>query len=185
MPVSHAPAIKAAHWLTAALIAFAYTMAFAIDAAGSAGQLAWYLMLHRSAGIAIAFFTVVRLHIRARATLPPWPATLPRWQQRAAVASEKALYGLLMVQPALGLAGSLLRGNAVLFGFALPQLLPRDRALARQILAVHHGVGLCLLALIAVHIAAALHHHFVRGDDILLRMLPRTGRRLAAVRPPP
>jgi cytochrome b561 len=182
MPDSHPPALKAAHWLTAAAIAFAYTLAFAIGSAGSAGQLAWYLMLHRSAGVTIALLTVVRLRLRARATLPPWPATLSRWQQRAATASERALYVLLLAQPALGLAGSLLRGKIVLFGVALPQFLPRDRLLAREVLAVHRGVGLCLLALIGLHVAAALHHHFVRGDEILLRMLPLVRRRSPARR---
>jgi cytochrome b561 len=79
----------------------------------------------------------------------------------------------LLAQPLLGIVGSLLRGNFVLFGILVPQLFPRDRVLAREILAVHHILGFCLLALIALHVVAALHHHFVRRDDILLRMLPR------------
>jgi cytochrome b561 len=29
--------------------------------------------------------------------------------------------------------------------------------------------GMCLVAL---HVAAALHHHFIRHDDVLRRMLP-------------
>jgi cytochrome b561 len=29
------------------------------------------------------------------------------------------------------------------------------------------------MCLVAVHVAAALYHHFGRRDDVLLRMLPR------------
>ena len=170
---THAPAIKAAHWLTAVLIAFAYLLAFYMRSAESADQLAWYLMLHRSTGLVIAALTLARLGIRAHAALPAWPAGLPRWQQFAATASERALCLFLLAQPLLGIVGSLLRGNVVLFAIPVPQLFPRDRALAREILAVHHVLGFCLLGLIALHVAAALHHHFVRRDDILLRMLPR------------
>jgi cytochrome b561 len=141
-------------------------LAFYIRSAQSAEQLAWYLMLHRSAGLVIAALTLARLGIRAHSALPAWPAGLPRWQQFAATASERALYLFLLAQPLLGIVGSLLRGNVVLFGIPVPQLFPRDRALAREILAVHHVLGVCLLTLIALHVAAALHHHFVRGDAL-------------------
>ena len=89
---THAPAIKAVHWLTAVLIAFAYLLAFYMRSAESADQLAWYLMLHRSTGPVIAALTLARLGIRAHTILPAWPAGLPRWQQFAATASERALY---------------------------------------------------------------------------------------------
>jgi cytochrome b561 len=174
---THSPAIQAAHWLTVVLIAFAYVLAFSIRSAQSEEQSAWYLMLHRSTGVAIVLLTLVRLGIRAHATLPAWPADLPSWQRIGATASERALYLILLAQPALGIAGSLLRGSVVLFGIPIPQVVPRDRVVAREILAVHRGVGLCLLVLIALHVAAAFHHHFVRRDDILLRMLPQARAR--------
>ncbi len=177
---THSPAIKTAHWLTAALIAFTYVLAFSIRSAQSAEQLAWSLMLHRSTGVAIVVLTLVRLRVRTHVALPAWPADLPRWQQIATTTSERALYHFLLVQPALGIAGSVLHGDVVLFGIPVPQLVPRDRLLAREILAMHRGVGLSLLALIAVHVAAALHHHFIRRDDILLRMLPRISARPGA-----
>jgi cytochrome b561 len=129
-------------------------------------------MLHRSTGVTIVLLTLVRLRVRSHAVLPEWPPDLPHWQRFVAWASEIGLYFFLLAQPAFGIIGSLLQGKVVLFGIPIPQLLPRNRALARDILEVHWGVGLCLLALIALHVAAALHHHFVRRDDVLMRMLP-------------
>jgi cytochrome b561 len=36
---------------------------------------------------------------------------------------------------------------------------------------VHSLVGLAIACLLAAHIGAALHHHFVRRDGILMRMV--------------
>ena len=38
--------------------------------------------------------------------------------------------------------------------------------------ALHLALGLALIALVGLHVAAALHHHFGRRDDTLRRMLP-------------
>jgi cytochrome b561 len=50
-----------------------------------------------------------------------------------------------------------------------------DKVLAKQAMAAHEFFAYLLLALIALHIAAALFHHFVRRDNVLNAMLP--GRR--------
>jgi cytochrome b561 len=49
------------------------------------------------------------------------------------------------------------------------RLLP---LLAQQLLTVHKSVGFSLLGLIAIHVSAALVHHFWRRDDTLTAMLP-------------
>jgi cytochrome b561 len=41
---------------------------------------------------------------------------------------------------------------------------------------IHQLLAYALSALAGLHVAAAVYHHFVRRDDILLRMMPgRTG----------
>jgi cytochrome b561 len=57
-------------------------------------------------------------------------------------------------------------------GVALPLLLPVKRPLGRQVFQVHGLISLLLLALIGLHVAAALYHHFVRRDGVLVGMLP-------------
>ncbi len=173
---NHPPLIRAAHWVTVALIVGAYTLAWSRHDGMPRDQAVRLLMLHRSVGVTIFLLTWVRLGVRARARLPDWPADMPAWQQFAAKASEWALYACLVAMPLLGLSASLLRGNLVLFGIAVPQLMAADRQLSRQILAAHGAVALALLGLIALHVAAALQHHFIRRDDVLLRMLPALRR---------
>ena len=55
--------------------------------------------------------------------------------------------------------------------FNLPAIWPENRALSEQLSAVHLYLGLAIAAVAAVHIAAALFHHFVRKDRILMRMI--------------
>ena len=54
----------------------------------------------------------------------------------------------------------------------LPDLVPKDKALASVLKAVHVALNLGLFTLVCVHIAAALKHHFVDHDQVLARMLP-------------
>jgi cytochrome b561 len=50
--------------------------------------------------------------------------------------------------------------------------LPKHKELAEVLRYTHHWVNYTLAALVTVHAAAALKHHFVDRDDVLVRMLP-------------
>lgn len=45
------------------------------------------------------------------------------------------------------------------------------RAFSEQLLSVHRVMGFAIICLVAAHIGAALYHHLVRKDRILLRMV--------------
>jgi cytochrome b561 len=53
----------------------------------------------------------------------------------------------------------------------------RDKALAEQLKQTHILLNTVLLAVVFLHVAAALKHHFVDRDDVLARMLPVLGKR--------
>ena len=76
------------HWLTVLLIAFQFITAFLPHEGQGAKTL---LMLHRSAGVLTLAVVVFRLIWRSRfAHLPPFPPSMPRFQQWAAKANEYA-----------------------------------------------------------------------------------------------
>jgi cytochrome b561 len=169
--------LTAVHWLTLLLIAAVYGAVWASHAVGTREQSTLLVQLHRSIGVTIFALTLFRLVWRWNARTPPLPAELPLFQKLAARVTEYALYVLLLFQPALGLLNTNARGRRVDFYFLgeLPPVIGPDKVLAKQAMAAHELVAYLLLALIALHAAAALFHHFVRRDDVLKAMLP--GRR--------
>jgi cytochrome b561 len=98
---------------------------------------------------------------------------MPKVQQRLAKASEYGLYALLLVQSAIGLAATLVRGGQfTIFSWQIPQLIPKDLALLATFDLAHKLGAWALGALILGHAAAALIHHFVLCDDVLQCMAP-------------
>jgi cytochrome b561 len=183
------PTTRLLHWLTFGLITLVFVFAFSINLATSRASHTALLQLHRSFGVTVWAIILVRLVWRQFAKFPNWPTDMPQSMRLAAKGSEYALYALLLAQPILGLLQTNARGDRVDLFFLgqLPALIGQDRPLARQLLAVHETVGFLLLGLIALHISAALFHHFWRRDDTLAAMLPsaaghrQTGPRAVAI----
>jgi cytochrome b561 len=167
-------ATRLIHWLTAALMLSAFILAFSIDLATSRSSHTAFLQLHRSVGLAVWGVTLFRLAWRNFAKYPDWPDHMSHRMRVAAVTSEYALYVLLLAQPILGLLQTNAHGDFVNLFFVaqLPALIGKDPLLAHRLLTIHRTVGLSLLALIVLHISAALFHHLWRRDDTLTAMLP-------------
>jgi cytochrome b561 len=122
-----------------------------------------------------------RLIWRSRwACAPRLPQSLPLAQKVTARAVEAVLYGLLLLQPLTGLGHSLTRGKPFqLFWVQVPALMERDKPLSMLLHDVHAATAKALLALIALHVAAALFHGLVRRDGVLASMWPRRLRHAA------
>jgi cytochrome b561 len=186
------PTTRLLHWLTFGLITLVFVLAFSIDFTTSRASHTALLQLHRSFGVTVWAVILVRLVWRQFAKFPNWPTDMPQPMRLAAKGSEYALYALLLAQPILGLLQTNARGDRVDLFFLgqLPALIGQDRPLAWQLLAVHETVGFLLIGLIALHISAALFHHFWRRDDTLTAMLPlagchrQTGPRVSAISVP-
>jgi cytochrome b561 len=167
------------HWLTAALVFTMFGLGWYMsDLPLTDPQKFTLYQWHKSLGITILALVILRLAWRLGHKAPPWPPTMQPWERLAATAAHWALYGLLMLQPLIGI----LQSNAanfpiVLFGqIQLPALLGTNEALGEQLLAAHHFLASVLATLILIHIAAALRHHFLLKDDILTRMRPGGSR---------
>jgi cytochrome b561 len=162
------------HWVTAGLMLCVFSLAFSIDLATSRASHTAFLQLHRSVGLTIWVVTLFRLGWRHFAKYPDWPSDMSQTMRVAAMASEYALYALLLVQPILGILQTNAHGDQVNLFFIgqLPALIEKNRSLAHELLNAHKALGFSLLGLIALHVSAALYHHFWRRDDTLTAMLP-------------
>jgi cytochrome b561 len=172
----------ALHWLIAlavlALIAIGLVMTR--SAPGSMRQFQLF-QLHKSIGITVLALSLCRLAWRLSHRPPALPATLPAWQRALALATHGAFYILIIGMPLTGWAmvsTSPLHLPTMLYGrIRLPDLpfSPAARhggaveAVFRQ---THDTAAWIMIALVALHIAAALKHHFVDRDAILRGMLP-------------
>lgn len=173
------------HWLTLALVAAIFALAFSIHFATSSAEALALIQLHRSFGVTVWVVTLCRVVWRQFSRFPNWPADMPPAMRLAAQWSEYALYALMLTQPILGFLQTSAHGGRVNLFFLdqLPALIGIDRPLAKQLFEAHQTTGLLLLGLIAVHASAALYHHFWRRDATLEAMLPRAIRRRAQMSP--
>ncbi len=132
------------------------------------------LSRHKSLGMTILALVAVRLAWRLVNPVPRLPPQLPRLEQRLAHFTHWLFYGLLLVLPLAGWINSSASNLTVSwFGmFNFPDLVETDKALAVSAKAWHRSMAWLLITMIALHALAALRHHFVLKDSVLLRMLP-------------
>ena len=128
---------------------------------------------HKWAGATFLALSLLRLAWRLTHAPPP-PPPMPDWQRRAAAGVQVAMYVMFFVVPLVGWAYSSAVGYPLVwFGvLPLPDWVPQDRELARAIKPWHERAAWLLALLIALHVAAALKHHFLDRDGLLRRMAP-------------
>jgi cytochrome b561 len=161
----------AVHWLLAlALFAQLALGWWMLDLPKSPpGLRAGWFNLHKSIGLTIALVVLVRVVWRATHRVPA-DDELPAWQRNAARLNHAALYACMLVIPLSGYLGSTFTKYPVrYFGVVLPDW-NRDWPAAKQLMSsIHLGAVWLLMALIAVHVAAALWH-WLRRDTVCARM---------------
>ncbi|TNC11463.1 cytochrome b [Methylobacterium terricola] len=171
-PPRYAPSQKVLHWAVAALVfalvPIALAMANLPDGALKNALYEW----HKSLGLTVLGLAVARLLVRAARGAPALVEGLPAWQRRAARASHRALYLLIVLVPLLGWAGTSVCCAPVMLYSTVPLTLPISGGMpvGETILTVHQVAAFALVALVVAHVAAALHHHLVRRDGTLRRM---------------
>jgi cytochrome b561 len=170
----------ALHWLTALLIVAGFAIGlYAVDLKLSPTKLKLYAW-HKWIGVTVFGLALARLAWRWRHPAPPLPLTMPRWERGLAHGTHAAIYVLLLALPISGWLMSSASGVPVVYlgVLPLPDLVAKDKALADALKLVHYALNKTLLALVVLHVAAALKHHLLERDRVLRRML-------AWHRPPP
>lgn len=169
-----APAVIAAHWATAFLLLAVFALVLVHDRFDDTLWRQALMQGHRWAGLMVWALAVVRLFIRGRVGLRDDVATLSTAQRLAALAVQGLMYALLLGLPLLGWLLTNARGQPVVLpgGWPLPVLLTRDLDLADTLEQVHAVAAWGLAALAGLHMAAAIWHHRVRRDALLVAMWP-------------
>ena len=164
------------HWVTGLLILGQLTLGlWMIDLPKTPpGLRAGWFNIHKSLGILIAVLVIVRILWRLTHRPPALPQTLAAWQKKASHVTHHLLYVLIVVAPLSGFLSSAHSKYPIkFFGLELPKLFEPDANLKDLFSDIHLVTIWLLIALITVHILAALKHRFIDKDDIFQRMSVR------------
>lgn len=128
---------------------------------------------HKSLGILILLLVALRLLWRLINKTPTPPSNMPVWERLTAHISHTLLYMLMVLVP---LSGWVISSASIIpfrvFGvLPLPAITTPNQATEELAKTAHFYLFVALAMIVLVHIAAALHHHFVKRDDVLKKML--------------
>ncbi len=163
------------HWagavLILALIALGWAMVYGgLDAASTFDL----FQLHKSLGFVALALTAARLAARF-AGASPAPLS-PNWERRLAAFAQVALYVLTLcaiVSGWLVVSTSPLPVPTRFFDlFVIPNIAPANPSKFAEAVLAHEVAAWAIAFLLALHVAGALKHHLVNGDDVLRRMWP-------------
>jgi len=180
-PHVYGPVLKTLHWTTVAIVLALLVIGpvMTSDLAMSSQTRAGLYGLHKSLGICILFLTLLRLSWRGSHRVPALPPGLRPWEIRLVGVIHKLFYVLLLLQPLSGWAMYSVEPNKSLFFgmFRIPDLpfltaWANSETVIEALEGVHTTLAAILTVAIVLHVGAALKHHFVIRDDVLLRMSP-------------
>lgn len=161
----------ALHWLVAigvfGMLAFGYWISTLPRGPAKTD----FVQLHKSFGLIVLALAAARIAWRVHAGFPE-PIGRP-WERRAARLAHLALMALTLALPLSGIVRSLAYARPVeLFGLTIvPRLIAKKHEALNEFAgAVHDACALTIVALVALHIAAAAKHRFIDGDDALARV---------------
>lgn len=169
---------RALHWLIALLLFVQIGLGLIVEEVPEHLE-STYLGLHASVGASILALMIIRLGWRVFNQAPAQPAGTPRWQESLA---HLVHWGLYLITFATIIAGWMLMGSEreplpiLVFGlFPLPQLVASGSPYHDLLGEVHETLAFTLVALIIVHVAAALYHQVILRDNVLRRMTSGAG----------
>lgn len=162
---------RALHWIIAVLAIGTLAAGLLNDAVEDVVRV---IPAHKAAGITILALTLARLGWRLARPAPSLPMHMRRGERLAAHAAHGALYALMIALPLSGWIFSS-AGKYPLDWFGLFPIPKFAITKADPIYGIahegHEVLGYVALALIVLHVAAALRHHFLLKDAVLRRML--------------
>jgi cytochrome b561 len=170
------------HWLIAfaiiAMLAIGWIMS---DLPNSDPSKFGLFQWHKSIGITILALSIFRLVWRLMNPAPALPNNLKLWEKWAAKSTHWLFYALIIIMPLTGwiiVSTSKYNIPTMLYGLIPLPHIPGLEGLENK--ADIHGVSenmhgflaYMIASLLVLHVGAALKHHVMNRDDVLLRMSP-------------
>ena len=164
------------HWLTAALVVTQVVIGFTFHNMERGPDRMELFTWHKTVGATILILALLRLAYRLINRPPPFPEELPRWERLAAVWNHRAFYFLLIALPLTGLIAVSGKTDGwftpLIGGVPLPTVPGISEDGGELSGGVHEVLVFTTLALLVLHIGAALKHQFFVPNRAAGRMPP-------------
>jgi len=167
------------HWLVALLVIVSLSIGLTLGMLGYEGVVARFgnettnllYKYHKTSGVLLLGLMTLRLVLKLVLVQPEYDPPLPPAQRMASQAVHGTLYVLLLSQAVIGWAATASGGYPVeFFSSTMPGILGKDEALSKTLYGIHYAIGLTLVALVVLHVGAALMHWLVKRDTVMYRI---------------
>lgn len=168
---NYGPIAKLFHWVMGITIICLLIIGFLLENL----NYSFLYTAHKALGFLILILVIPRLLWRTNNPVPKYSKDVSKIMLPAANIIHYTFYILMVAIPLSAFIASNAAQHSVsfLFLFDLPSFFDhKDQELAKTLMNIHKLLVWILLPLLGIHICAALYHHFVKKDNIMLRMLP-------------
>jgi cytochrome b561 len=164
------------HWLIALIFIGQFVLGFVMVRLTGQRTAFELIQLHKSFGFLLLGLIILRIAWRLGNSAPALPDSVGALERRTAPIAHLALYAFQLALPLSGWAlvsVSMLDIPSMPFNlFVMPDLPLSESDTAESFwTAAHWYLAYAGIALVALHVAAALRHHFQLGDAVLTRMI--------------
>ncbi len=161
------------HWTVAIIFLGVLALGFYLEFAGSGrGQGGPWMGGHKAAGVILLIIALWRIIWRLLQGFPKDTVHIPAWQDVAAKGVHWVLFFAIVAMPISGILMSVYGDRAInVFGLFIIPVQPENEMINRLGDAFHWYMSYIVAAVILMHVAGALKHHFIDKDDTLKRML--------------
>ncbi|QKC99322.1 cytochrome b [Mesorhizobium sp. NZP2298] len=175
-PTRYGWAMILLHWLIGIIFIGQFALGFMMVRIASQRTAFELIQLHKSLGFLLLGLIILRIAWRLGNAAPALPRSVGTLERRTAPLAHFALYAFQLALPLSGWAlvsVSTLEIPSLPFNlFVMPNLpLAESDAAESFWAAAHWYLAYAGIALVALHIAAALRHHFQLRDTVLTRMI--------------
>jgi cytochrome b561 len=167
------------HWVTAFLVVTQIYVGWTFGHMERGPERGEWFAWHKTLGVLILMLSVGRLWWRLANPPPPLPSELPGWERVLAKANHLIFYIALIALPLTGWATISSGGGAqesaftsLIAGIPFPFIPGLPESTHDGFEATHKLLAWSAVALVALHVGAALKHQFVDRSPVANRMPP-------------
>jgi cytochrome b561 len=163
------------HWCIGIIVLLMLSVSFFLTELPEQYQSSAFF-IHKSFGLTVLLLGVIRIAWILSSGRPGLPASVKAWEVILSRFVQYSFYVLLILMPISGwvmsVAGNRIPSYFGLFSLPIPGVHPNP-SLKEFMFHTHNTIAWILVALVILHIAGALKHHFIDKDDVLKKMLFR------------